>query len=98
MPYTLDELKSIITPIAIKHGVESVSLFGSYAKGNATVQSDVDLKIEKGLIRSLFQLSGFRRDVEDALKLSVDVVTGTSSDRGFLQSIQKDEVLLYQRS
>jgi len=98
MPYTIEELKSIITPIAIRHGVESVSLFGSYAKGIASVQSDVDLKIEKGMLRSLFQLSGFRRDVEDALKLSVDVVTGTSSDRDFLQSIQKDEVLLYQRS
>lgn len=98
MLYTLEELKSIITPIAIRHGVESVSLFGSYAKGIATVQSDVDLKIEKGMLRSLFRLSGFRRDVEDALKLSVDVITYTSSDRDFLQSIQKDEVLLYQRS
>ena len=98
MTYTLDELKAIITPIAVKHGVDSVSVFGSYAKGDANVNSDVDLKIEKGLIRSLFQLSGFRREVEEALRLSVDIVTGTSSDQNFLRSIQKDEVLLYQRA
>ena len=43
MPYTIQELKSMISPIAQDHGVKSVSLFGSYAKGYATVESDVDL-------------------------------------------------------
>ena len=98
MIYTIDELKSIITPIAAEHGVDSVSLFGSYSKGSATDQSDVDLKISKGKIKSLFQLSGFRLAVEDALKLPVDVVTETSSDKAFLNMIAKDEVLLYRRA
>ena len=42
--YTIEELQSIITPIAQSHGVESVSLFGSYAKTTACPTSDVDLK------------------------------------------------------
>ena len=67
-PYSIDELRQIIAPIAREHGVESVSLFGSYSKGVASADSDVDLKIEKGRLRSLFQLSGFRLAVEDALK------------------------------
>lgn len=94
-PYSIDELRQIIAPIAQAHGVESVSLFGSYSRGTALTGSDVDLKIEKGQLRSLFQLSGFRLDVEDALKLPVDLVTSEASDRAFLDSIQKDEVLLY---
>ena len=98
MIYTIDELRNIITPIAVEHGVDSVSLFGSYAKGSATDESDVDLKISKGKIKSLFQLTGFRLDVEDALKLPVDVVTETSSDKAFLNMIAKDEVLLYRRA
>ena len=98
MPYTLEQLRSIIAPIAAHHGVESVSLFGSYAKGTATEASDVDLIIEKGAIRSLFQLSGFRLDVEEALKMPVDIITGTSSDKAFLHCVQKDEVLLYRRA
>lgn len=97
-PYTIDEIRSIITPIAKEHGVASVSLFGSYSKGTASAGSDVDLKIEKGLLRSLFQLSGFRLAVEDALKVPVDLVTSESSDRGFLAQIEKDEVLLYRNS
>ena len=97
-PYSINELRQIISPIAKAHGVESVSLFGSYARGSALTDSDVDLKIEKGQLRSLFQLSGFRLAVEDTLKLPVDLITSEASDRTFLDSIQKDEVLLYRNS
>ena len=95
MPYTIEELRRIITPIAQAHGLRSVSLFGSYSKGTARRDSDVDLKIEKGSVMSLFQLSGLRLDIEDALRVSVDLVTNDSSDHEFLDMIAKDEVLLY---
>ncbi len=95
LPYTIEEIKRIITPIAIEYGVASVSLFGSYSTGTASADSDVDLKIEKGTLRSLFQLSGFRLAMEDALHLPVDLVTSESSDKDFLDLIAKDEVLLY---
>ena len=97
-PYSIDELKNIIAPIADAHGVESVSVFGSYSRGEASADSDVDLKIEKGRLRSLFQLSGFRLAVEDALRLPVDMVTTESSDPDFLEMIRKEEVLLYQNA
>lgn len=96
--YSIDELRRIIAPIAQEHGVESVSLFGSYSRGAASAGSDVDLKIEKGQLRSLFQLSGFRLAVEDALKLPVDIVTSKASDHTFLDTIGRDEVLLYRNS
>lgn len=95
--YTIEELRSRITPIAQQHGVQSVALFGSYSKGTATDDSDIDLKIEKGKLKSLFQICSFRLAVEDALKRSVDLVTSESSDRAFLDMIAKDEVLLYRK-
>ena len=98
MKYTVNEIRNIVSPIAQKHGVQSVSLFGSYSKGTATADSDVDLKIEKGALRSLFQICGFRLAVEEALDLPVDLVTTESSDLGFLESIAKDEVLLYRNA
>ena len=58
----------------------------------------MDLKIEKGALRSLFQICGFRLAVEDALKLPVDLVTSDSSDKSFLDIIKKDEVLLYRNA
>ena len=97
-PYSIEDLRSIISPIARQHGVKSVSLFGSYSRGTASADSDVDLKIEKGQLRSLFQICGFRLAMEDALKLPVDLITSESSDRAFLDMIEKGEVLLYRNA
>lgn len=97
-PYSIYDLQRIIAPIANTHGVESVSVFGSYSRGDALAESDVDLKIEKGQLRSLFQLSGFRLAVEDALNLPVDLITSEASDPAFLKMIQKEEVLLYRNA
>ncbi len=93
--YTISQIRDIVAPIAMRHGVKSVSLFGSYALNRASQGSDVDLKIEKGALKSLLDLSRFRLDVEDALQLPVDLVTTQCSDRAFLQEIEESEVLLY---
>ena len=42
MVYTIDEIRQIITPIAKKYGLPAVYLFGSYARGTANEDSDVD--------------------------------------------------------
>ena len=97
-PYTIRQIQEIITPIAKANGVRSVALFGSYAAGTANADSDVDLRIEKGRVRSLFQLCGLRLALEDALQMPVDLVTSEASDRKFLDSIGKDEVLLYREA
>jgi hypothetical protein len=94
--YTIEELSRLVIPVAREYGVKRVSLFGSYAKGSATSESDVDLLIEKGELRSLYQLCAFRLSVEDALNCSVDLVTTDAADLTFLDEIAKDEVLLYQ--
>ena len=97
-PYTIPEIQSIVSRVAKEHGVASVSLFGSYATGKANVKSDVDLIIEKGKVRSLFQLCGLRLALEDALQLPVDLITSESGDRAFLDSIAGEEVLLYRNA
>jgi len=93
--YTINEIKTIISPIAAKHGVNKVYLFGSYAKKQANANSDIDIRIDRGDIRTLFQLSGFRLEIEDALSVPVDVITSDGTERDFLQAIQNDEVLIY---
>lgn len=96
--YTMQELQEIITPIAKKHGVKRVSVFGSYGRGEATPQSDVDLSIDCGeQMRTLIHYFAFVLDLEDALGCHVDVVSSRSSDQKFLASIKKDEVKIYEQ-
>ena len=95
--YTIEELQSRISPIAIQYGVERVYLFGSYARGCATADSDIDLRIDKGKLRGLFALSGMRLDICSALDKNVDLLTTNSLDEDFLGRIHGDEVLIYEQ-
>ena len=95
--YSIEELQSIIVPLAQKYGAERIFLFGSYARGNMTNSSDIDLRIDNGSIRGL-ALAGLLVDLEDALGIPVDLIPTTSLDSRFLESIHPDEVLIYEAS
>lgn len=54
--YTVPELRQIISPIAKAYGVDRIYLFGSYARGSADADSDIDLRVDKGPLKGLFSL------------------------------------------
>lgn len=93
--YTIDEIKTIAEPIAKQYGVAALYLFGSYARGEATSQSDLDFRIEKGNLRSLLQLAGFQLDLEEHFSKNLDVLTTQMLTPQFLSSIRPEEVLIY---
>lgn len=94
--WSINNIKSIIEPFAREYGLRKVYLFGSYAKGTATENSDVDLLIEIGRKMSLLGLSGLRQDISQSLELPVDIVTTKSLDDNFREAIKGSEVLLYE--
>lgn len=93
--YTIDELRAIVSPIAEAHGVGRVYLFGSYARGEATPGSDIDLRVDKGQLKGLFALGALYADLEDRLGKPLDLLTTGSLDDTFLRRIAAEEVLLY---
>ena len=95
--YSLDEIKRISIPVAQKYGVKKLALFGSYARGEATPESDIDLRIDSGAISDYFKLAGFHRELQKDISTSVDVLTTGSLSPDFLRGIQGEEVVLYER-
>lgn len=93
--YTVDEIREIAVPIAQRHGVAALYLFGSYARGEATEDSDIDFLMDGGQIASLYQLAAFRLDLEDAFGKTVDLLTLGHNDQVFIRKIRKDEVMIY---
>lgn len=93
--YTVDELKHIIMPIAQKYQISQVYLFGSFARGDYNDNSDIDIRVEKGKLKGMFALCGFYTEVSEALERKVDVLTTGSLSEEFLESIRKEEVVLY---
>ena len=95
--YSIDEIRKIVSKLAADYGAKRIYLFGSYARGDMTTDSDIDLRIDKGSIHG-FQLAGLLLDLEDALGVSVDLLPTGSLDDQFLSAIRDDEVLLYEAS
>ena len=93
---SISDIKRIVGNLAQQYGAERVYLFGSYARGEATEASDIDLRIDKGSVRGL-QFAGLLGDLEDALGRKVDLISTNGMDEQFRQMIAPDEVLLYER-
>ena len=72
---THEEICSAIIKVAEFHSIKKASYFGSYADGKATSSSDLDLLVEFDKPRvSLFLLSAIKLDLEDQLKIPVDII------------------------
>jgi predicted nucleotidyltransferase len=93
--YTLDEIKNIVNEISKRHGVDRIFLFGSYARGNAKPDSDLDFRVDKGRIRGLFALGGLYADLQEAFGIPVDLLTSESLDEAFRKEIASEEVQIY---
>ena len=92
---TVDEIRRAAQELGAQYGVEHIYLFGSYARGEATADSDVDLRLDKGQLRGLFQLAGLQLALEDRLGAKVDLLPSDSLDDRFLSRIRREEVMLY---
>ena len=88
--YSLQEMATILRPIADEYNVTGISLFGSRARGDFDDDSDYDLLIEVTDDFSFGDYGAFIDETSRALGSSVDVITRRSltdceSDRRILE-------------
>jgi predicted nucleotidyltransferase len=103
--YTIEEIREKVKPIAEKYGIDKVWLFGSYARGEATEDSDVDFVLTYTKLIGKFALGGVFADMEDTFGMPVDIVSeralrneySSELDKTFLENIERDRKLLYER-
>ena len=95
--YTLPQLKAALTPVFDAYAIRKAILFGSYSKGTATENSDVDLLVDSGL-RGL-RFVGFLDDVQKAVGKDVDLFDITHIDAGSRidREIQQTGVTVYEK-
>lgn len=92
---TIQQIKDTVSKYGEKYGIKSAYLFGSYAKNAATSDSDVDILIEKGEIKSYDDYCDLKFAIEDELNADVDLLTSESLKPRFFELIKNDRVLLY---
>ena len=93
----ISEIKESVARRGKEYGADRIYLFGSYARGDANENSDVDLRIDRGQIKGGFALAGLLLALESDLGMHVDLVTTGSLNKDFLDSIKAEERLSYER-
>ena len=95
--YSVNDIRNILHPVFAKHQVKKAVLFGSYVKGLANSNSDVDLLLNSGL-RGL-KFVGLIEDVRAALDKDVDVFDETHiiPDSKIDSEISKHGVVIYEK-
>ena len=67
--------REAILKIAAKHGAKNVRIFGSVARGEDDEKSDIDFMVEMGPERSLYDRAALLLELQELMKIKVDVVT-----------------------
>lgn len=109
--YTFEEIKVIAKSIFEKYKIKKAYLFGSYARGEAKADSDIDIMIvkENSNISTLLNLAEFETELQEALQKKVDIIIeetylddtveenkyGKLAKELFFKQVKKDRRVLY---
>lgn len=91
--YSLAELSSFIQPLVKRYGMRGASLFGSYARGEADITSDIDVLLDAGDHFRALDIYAFGEDLRQATGKDVDVFERSELDESpFRSAVLHDEV------
>ncbi len=94
--YTFDNIVSLVKPVVEKYHVQEIYLFGSYARGEAKDDSDMDFLVYGGDDFKLTRIFALGEELCEVLDKEVDVFEihelGTASD--FYNTIMKERLLV----
>lgn len=88
----ITRLKPAIVKILKKNGVVRAGIFGSFAKGKAKKNSDIDLLIQFKGQKSLLDLVGLQQELEEKFGRKFDLLTYKSINYLLKDSILGSEV------
>ena len=95
IPLIKRALEDIIAQLD-KNKIKKVYLFGSFARGENNINSDIDLRVEVNEGCSLLDLGFISVELEEKLHRKVDIVSGNNIDPRFMKRIQNEEICIYE--
>ena len=96
---TLEDIRQAIRPIAKERQLEKVIAFGSYARGEATPASDIDLVIDTGGLQQSFEVFCTIGKLLEALPIRADIfeISEIKRPSATYFSMMNEGVVIYER-
>ena len=93
---TLEKITEIVKPIALKYQVEAIYLFGSYARGEATADSDLDFLVLGGDTFKKALIFSLAEELREAFEKTVDVfeMHEVNQDSAFYEKIIQEKIII----
>ncbi|MDB5151706.1 MAG: Nucleotidyltransferase domain protein [Mucilaginibacter sp.] len=85
----LEQYQQLILPVLKRYFIKRAAIFGSFAKGNITANSDMDLLIEPEKDFTIFKMLQLEQEISELIKRKVDLVEYSA-----IKPSIKEEVLL----
>jgi len=86
----LTKLANVKNELKQRFGIEEIALFGSYARGDAREDSDVDIAILKMNLKDAFAIIDAKEFLMNVLQKDVDIGTFRSMKTFIKNRIKKD--------
>ena len=93
---TIEDISLIVKPLADKYKIHEVYLFGSYARNEATGESDLDFLVYGGDNFRLTLIFAFAEELRRALDKNVDVfeINEVNKESDFYKNIMREKMLV----
>ncbi len=94
------DIKSAIIPVFDRYPVKRAAFFGSFARAEASDNSDADILVEFFPGTRGLEFFGLKADLEEALERSVDLLTYNAlraADTAFRDAVESEAVVIYER-
>lgn len=93
---TMEHIVAMVKPLADKYHVKEIYLFGSYARGEADENSDLDFLVFGGERFKRTMIFALAEELRETLKTKVDVfeIGEVDPDSKFYKRIMKEKVLV----
>ena len=89
-----EKIEKKILPVLRRHDIARAAIFGSFARGENTEASDIDILVEFKGEKSLLDLAGLKIALEELLKMKVDVLTYNSLNPHLKERILSEQVVI----
>ncbi len=94
--FTLEKIIDMVKPIAEKYNVKEIYLFGSYARGEATAESDLDFLVFGGENFKLTMIFALAEEFRAVFNKNVDVfeINEVNLESDFYKTVVKERILV----
>lgn len=91
-----NDIVNIVKPIADKYKIDKIYLFGSYARKEASSESDLDFLVYGGDKFKLTKIFAFAEELRKALNKDVDVfeINEVNQESNFYKNFMKERLLI----